>query len=417
MDPELARKNVRLGWLLFGVFCCSSPAASGSRSCTSSSSSGRDLAGAAGRGRRGRAGGGQGPAGHGGTDDDVRLGAVRRPRSGRQRGRGAAARGGRLRRRREDEPARVRVRDLVAEPALRHGAEPGGSGAARGRLERGLGCRHRRGRRRRSRSAPTPGARSGSPRRGAASSGSSRPTGSSRSRAASRSRRATTSSGRWRRRSRAASALMGALAPDFEPVELESLEELEVGVAWLDARGAARARSAWTRRRRSSRAGARARAPLAARTGPTSCARWRTSTAHSSAGTSELYGENVAARSSAACEVRDEEAAAAERERADYFERVAEAMAGVDLLVTPTVPFVAPPADVDELEIRRGRPRSRTRSARSAGRRSRFPAARQRTVFPPRSSSPPGRGRRPRPRRRPPARIASGGARPDPSFQ
>jgi hypothetical protein len=21
MDPELARKNVRLGWLLFGIFC------------------------------------------------------------------------------------------------------------------------------------------------------------------------------------------------------------------------------------------------------------------------------------------------------------------------------------------------------------------------------------------------------------
>ena len=28
--------------------------------------------------------------------------------------------------------------------------------------------------------------------------------------------------------------LLRALAPDFEPVELESLEELEVGIAWLD---------------------------------------------------------------------------------------------------------------------------------------------------------------------------------------
>ena len=50
--------------------------------------------------------------------------------------------------------------------------------------------------------------------------------------------------------------------------------------------------------------------------------------------------------------MRDEEAAAAERERREYRERLAEAVGELDLLVTPTVPFVAPPADVDELEIR-----------------------------------------------------------------
>jgi len=35
-----------------------------------------------------------------------------------------------------------------------------------------------------------------------------------------------------------------------------------------------------------------------------------------------------------------------------YRERMAEALDGLDLLVTPTVPFVAPPADIDELELR-----------------------------------------------------------------
>ena len=48
----------------------------------------------------------------------------------------------------------------------------------------------------------------------------------------------------------------------------------------------------------------------------------------------------------------DAEAEAAAREREEYRERVEEAFAEIDLLVTPTVPFVAPAADVDELAIR-----------------------------------------------------------------
>ena len=183
---------------------------------------------------RGRAGRGQGPARHGGTDDDLRLGALRRPRAGRERRRRATARGARLRSGREDEPARVRLRDLLAEPALRHGSQPGCARPAGGRLERRLGRRDRRGRRRARARQRLRRARSGSRRRGAASSGSSRRTGSSRPRAASRSRRATTSSARWRRRSRAASGCCGLSHPGSSRRELESLEELEVGVAWLE---------------------------------------------------------------------------------------------------------------------------------------------------------------------------------------
>jgi aspartyl-tRNA(Asn)/glutamyl-tRNA(Gln) amidotransferase subunit A len=69
-------------------------------------------------------------------------------------------------------------------------------------------------------------------------------------------------------------------------------------------------------------------------------------------GNEELYGENVRSKIERCLRVTDAEVAAAERERAEYRERMAEAVGGLDLLVTPTVAFVAPPADVDEPEMR-----------------------------------------------------------------
>ena len=66
----------------------------------------------------------------------VRVGGVRRrtclAEHVRRRPGRAPARGGRLRERRQDEPARVRVRRHVAEPALRQGAEPGSPGRIAG---------------------------------------------------------------------------------------------------------------------------------------------------------------------------------------------------------------------------------------------------------------------------------------------
>ena len=69
-------------------------------------------------------------------------------------------------------------------------------------------------------------------------------------------------------------------------------------------------------------------------------------------GNEELYGENVRGKIERCLEVTDAEAAAAARESEEYRERAEEALAGIDLLITPTVPFVAPPANVDELTIR-----------------------------------------------------------------
>ncbi|HET7354005.1 MAG TPA: amidase [Gaiellaceae bacterium] len=145
--------------------------------------------------------------------------------------------------------------------------------------------------------------------------------------------------------------LMQALAPGFEQVELESLEELEVGVAWLDEaeplvrKRVAEAASLFPRRRE-------IELPLA----PANRADFMREVAdvHRSLfpGNEELYGDNVRGKIERALAVSDADAVAAERERAEYHEVFADAFGGLDLLVTPAVAFVPPSADIDELEIR-----------------------------------------------------------------
>ncbi|MGH2977656.1 MAG: amidase family protein, partial [Gaiellaceae bacterium] len=148
-------------------------------------------------------------------------------------------------------------------------------------------------------------------------------------------------------------ALLGALVPEHEPVVVESLEELEVGVVWLDLaeplvrERVAEAAALFPRRRE-------IELPLA----PANRADFMREAAdvHRALfpGNEELYGDNVRGKIERCLRVTDAEAAAAERDRVEYRERMTEAVDGLDLLVTPTVPFVAPPADVDELEIRGG---------------------------------------------------------------
>jgi aspartyl-tRNA(Asn)/glutamyl-tRNA(Gln) amidotransferase subunit A len=147
--------------------------------------------------------------------------------------------------------------------------------------------------------------------------------------------------------------LLSALSPGFAPVELESLEELEVGIVWLDEADplvrerVATAASFFPCRRE-------LELPLA----PSNRADFMREVAdvHRALfpGNEELYGDNVRGKVERCLRVGDKEAAAAERERAEYGERFAAAVGELDLLVTPTVPFVAPPADLDELEIRAG---------------------------------------------------------------
>ena len=145
--------------------------------------------------------------------------------------------------------------------------------------------------------------------------------------------------------------LLCALVPGYEQAALESLEELEVGVAWLDrAQPLVRERvteaAALCPRRRE------IELPLA----PENRADFMLEVAdvHRALfpGNEDLYGDNVRGKIERCRRVTDGEAAAAERERAEYRERMAEAFEGLDLVLTPTVPFVPPPADIDELELR-----------------------------------------------------------------
>jgi len=145
--------------------------------------------------------------------------------------------------------------------------------------------------------------------------------------------------------------LLGTLVPGFEPAELESLEELEVGIAWLDRADplvrerVAEAASLFPRRREID-------LPLA----PANRADFMREVADVHRvlfpGNEELYGENVRGKIERCLRVADAEVAAAERERAGYRERFLEAAGGLDLVVTPTVLLVAPPADADELALR-----------------------------------------------------------------
>jgi len=64
------------------------------------------------------------------------------------------------------------------------------------------------------------------------------------------------------------------------------------------------------------------------------------------------YGDNVRRKLERCARVTDDEVATARRARDDYRARCEEAMTGLDLLVTPTIGFLAPPDDVDELAIR-----------------------------------------------------------------
>lgn len=146
--------------------------------------------------------------------------------------------------------------------------------------------------------------------------------------------------------------LMTVLARGFARAELESLEELQVGVAWLDGadplvRERVEAAAALFPRRR----------PVDFPLAPPAENRLfmrEVADVHRALfpGNEELYGENPRTKIERCLAVTNDEVAVAQRERAGYVERANEALTGLDLLVTPTLEFVAPPADVDELSIR-----------------------------------------------------------------
>jgi aspartyl-tRNA(Asn)/glutamyl-tRNA(Gln) amidotransferase subunit A len=66
----------------------------------------------------------------------------------------------------------------------------------------------------------------------------------------------------------------------------------------------------------------------------------------------ELYGDNIRGKIERCIALDDAEYEAARRARADHAERALSALEGYDLLITPTLGFVAPTVDVVEPEIR-----------------------------------------------------------------
>jgi aspartyl-tRNA(Asn)/glutamyl-tRNA(Gln) amidotransferase subunit A len=145
--------------------------------------------------------------------------------------------------------------------------------------------------------------------------------------------------------------MMEALAPGFDRVELGSLEEIEVGVAWLDlAEPLVRARveeaAALCLRHRG------VTFPPPERVGAVFMREVAESHRELFPQHADAYGENVRAKLERCVAVTDAELEAALRGLEEYRQRAAEAVEGVDLLITPTLAFVAPPALRDDREIR-----------------------------------------------------------------
>jgi aspartyl-tRNA(Asn)/glutamyl-tRNA(Gln) amidotransferase subunit A len=145
--------------------------------------------------------------------------------------------------------------------------------------------------------------------------------------------------------------MMQALADGFEPMTVESLQEIEVGVAWLglaDPLVYDRVREAtelFPRRREID-------FPLAE--GIAAVFMTEVASVHRElfAEFADAYGENVRTKVERCLAVTDAEYERGLRAREELRERAEGALEGVDLVLTPTLGFVAPRLPVDDLEIR-----------------------------------------------------------------
>ena len=131
------------------------------------------------------------------------------------------------------------------------------------------------------------------------------------------------------------------LAPDYQPARLESLEEVAVGVTWTDdaaplVRERVLAAAGHFPRRRS--------LDLPRPEGTSAVFMHEVADVHRElfAENADLYGEDVRIKIERCLEVGDSAAEAAGRRREEYRERMQHAIDGLDLLVTPTLPSIAP---------------------------------------------------------------------------
>ena len=137
--------------------------------------------------------------------------------------------------------------------------------------------------------------------------------------------------------------MLQVLAPELEPDTLESLEELEVGVAWTEladpliAERVEQAAARFPRRRR-------IELPLVP---DETYAVFKREVAgvHRElfAENADIYGEDVRLKLETCFAVRDPDVERGERLRRSYREQVETALEGLDLVLTPTLPIVPPP--------------------------------------------------------------------------
>jgi aspartyl-tRNA(Asn)/glutamyl-tRNA(Gln) amidotransferase subunit A len=147
--------------------------------------------------------------------------------------------------------------------------------------------------------------------------------------------------------------MMAALVPGLAVAEVGSLGDVSAGVAWTERADplvrerVERAAALWP--------GARPiELPLAADFDFYAVFAGEAADVHRDLFPAQRaqYGENVAAKIGPALELTDDERAAAAAERERYRERMAEAMDGVDVVLTPTIPMVAPPTGIGDLALR-----------------------------------------------------------------
>jgi aspartyl-tRNA(Asn)/glutamyl-tRNA(Gln) amidotransferase subunit A len=141
-----------------------------------------------------------------------------------------------------------------------------------------------------------------------------------------------------------------ALVPGFARAQVESLEAVSIGVAWLGGAEpliAARVREAathFTGRRDVDWPRPQIDALFMREVADVHRDLY--------AEQAELYGEDLATKIERCLAVSDAEASLAARAREEYRERCLELVEGFDLLLTPTLPCVAPPTGVGDLALR-----------------------------------------------------------------
>jgi Asp-tRNA(Asn)/Glu-tRNA(Gln) amidotransferase A subunit family amidase len=145
-------------------------------------------------------------------------------------------------------------------------------------------------------------------------------------------------------------ALLAALVPEFAGRELESLEEVLVAVAWTDEADplvAARVRDAAAHFPR----GDGVEWP---RAGVDAAFMREVADVHRElyAENAELYGEEVAVKIERCLAVTESEAMQSQRAREQYREQCDDALSGYELLLTPTLPCVAPRVGIGDITLR-----------------------------------------------------------------